>query len=147
MNGTRMLGRVMRHSAIVGTVLAFPLFALLALIGSSTVIAENGPLAVQACQQQFQTERAMCNSLTGQARAACQRQAAERFRTCRGQASPTTPGGGPSGGDGDGGGGAGGGGPLGTPNPAAANVSSIGTREPNFRSSPKWLLRLQRTTP
>lgn len=133
MNGTamffRLLERVVRHSANAGTALAFPLFALVALVGSSTVIANHEPTNTQACQAQFEIERAMCNSLTGQARAACQRQAAERFRMCRGQASPTALTSAPGADNGAGGA------------PTTPDV----TRVPNSRSSPKWLLRLQQT--
>jgi hypothetical protein len=72
-----------------GIALAFPVFTLLALVSSGNVNANHQPNNTQECQEQFEKERAMCQGLTGQARAACQRQAAERFRMCRGQASPT----------------------------------------------------------
>ena len=62
------------------------------LVGGDAAIARSRRIDPRVCQEQFQRETEKCRTLTGRARAACQQQAANHFRTCRGQASPDDPG-------------------------------------------------------
>jgi hypothetical protein len=75
----------------------FTLFAAvvagISLFGGTAAIANHERIDPRVCQEQFQRETEKCRTLTGFARAACQQQAAARFRTCRAQpASPSAPG-------------------------------------------------------
>jgi hypothetical protein len=63
------------------------------LLGGTAAIAHHEMIDPRVCAEIFQRETAKCQTLTGFARAACQAQAATRFRTCRGSpASPSAPG-------------------------------------------------------
>lgn len=84
---TSPYGRLVASSLSMAAVLVVPLVMLVGVTPSGVAIAQQDP---GICQQIFQQERAKCNTLTGIARAVCQRLAAENFRHCRGQASPTS---------------------------------------------------------